>query len=154
MKEKNDKGVNCMVSNIHSMGLFGMDAFPVEVEADLSSGLPAFEIVGLPDASVRESRDRVRSSIRNSGFDFPVCRITVNLAPADMKKEGSLYDLPLLVSVLSAGGQIHADLEGSIFLGELSLSGEIRPVRGVLPMAIEAQKRGFSTLYVPSANAP
>ena len=109
MKEKNDKGVNCMVSNIHSMGLFGMDAFPVEVEADLSSGLPAFEIVGLPDASVRESRDRVRSSIRNSGFDFPVCRITVNLAPADMKKEGSLYDLPLLVSVLSAGGQIHAD---------------------------------------------
>lgn len=154
MKEKNDKGVNCMVSNIHSMGLLGMEAFPVEVEADLSSGLPAFEIVGLPDASVRESRDRVRSSIRNSGFDFPVCRITVNLAPADMKKEGSLYDLPLLVSVLSAGGQIHADLEGSIFLGELSLSGEIRPVRGVLPMAIEAQKRGFSTLYVPSANAP
>ena len=154
MKEKNDKGVNCMVSNIHSMGLLGMDAFPVEVEADLSSGLPAFEIVGLPDTSVRESRDRVRSSIRNSGFDFPVCRITVNLAPADMKKEGSVYDLPLLVSVLSAGGQIHADLEGSIFLGELSLSGEIRPVRGVLPMAIEAQKRGFSTLYVPSANAP
>ena len=91
-----------MVSNIHSMGLFGMDAFSVEVEADLSSGLPAFEVVGLPDASVRESRDRVRSSIRNSGLDFPVCRITVNLAPADMKKEGSVYDLPLLAAILSA----------------------------------------------------
>lgn len=143
-----------MVSNIHSMGLFGMDAFSVEVEADLSSGLPAFEVVGLPDASVRESRDRVRSSIRNSGLDFPVCRITVNLAPADMKKEGSVYDLPLLAAILSASGQIQADLKNSVFLGELSLSGEIRPIRGVLPMAIEARKRGFSTLYVPADNAP
>ncbi len=143
-----------MVANVHSMGLFGMDAFPVEVEADLSNGLPAFEIVGLPDASVRESRDRVRSSLKNSGFDFPVCRITVNLAPADRKKEGSVYDLPLLTAILLATGQIQADLEHSIFLGELSLSGEIRPIRGVLPMAIEAQKKGYTTLYVPAKNAP
>ena len=143
-----------MVANVHSMGLFGMDAFPVEVEADLSNGLPAFEIVGLPDASIRESRDRVRSSLKNSGFDFPVCRITVNLAPADRKKEGSIYDLPLLTAILLATGQIQADLEHSIFLGELSLSGEIRPIRGVLPMAIEAQKKGYTTLYVPAKNAP
>ena len=106
-----------MVANVHSMGLFGMDAFPVEVEADLSNGLPAFEIVGLPDASVRESRDRVRSSLKNSGFDFSCLPHYVNLAPADRKKEGSVYDLPLLTAILLATGQIQADLEHSIFLG-------------------------------------
>lgn len=142
-----------MVSHLFSMGIFGMDAFPVEVETDLSSGLPAFEVVGLPDAAVKESRDRVRSAVKNCGFDFPVSRITVNLAPADKRKEGPIYDLPLLVSLLQASGQISAVPQGSVFLGELSLSGEVRPVRGVLPMAIQAKKQGFHRLFLPQANA-
>ncbi len=142
-----------MVSQIYSMGLYGMDAFPVEVEADLSSGLPAFEIVGLPDAAVKESRDRVRSALKNCGCDFPVSRITVNLAPADKRKEGPLYDLPILIALLKASGQLAADLADSVFAGELSLTGEARPVRGVLPMAIAARENGFQKLYVPAQNA-
>ena len=142
-----------MVAQLYSMGIYGMDAFPVEVEADLSSGLPAFEVVGLPDAAVKESRDRVRSAMKNCGYKFPVSRITVNLAPADKKKEGTLYDLPLLVALMKASGQLAADLSGSVFLGELSLSGQTRPVRGVLPMVMEARKRGFRSCYVPRENA-
>ncbi len=142
-----------MVSRIYSMGLYGMDAFPVGVEADLSQGLPSFEIVGLPDAAVKESRDRVRAAMKNCGYEFPVSRITVNLAPADKKKEGPIYDLPLLVALLKASRQLDCGTEGSIFLGELSLSGEVRPVRGVLPMAIAAKERGFQRMFVPRANA-
>lgn len=142
-----------MVSHLYSMGLYGMDAFPVEVEADLSSGLPSFEVVGLPDAAVKESRDRVRAAMKNCGFDFPVSKITVNLAPADKRKEGPIYDLPLFIALMKASGQLNADLEGSVFIGELSLNGKLRPVRGILPMAIRARKDGFKRLFVPQQNA-
>ncbi|XOQ44925.1 MAG: ATP-dependent protease [Clostridium sp.] len=142
-----------MVSHLYSMGLYGMDAFPVEVEADLSSGLPSFEVVGLPDAAVKESRDRVRAAMKNCGFDFPVSKITVNLAPADKRKEGPIYDLPVLIALMKASGQLDANLEGSVFIGELSLNGKLRPVRGILPMAIRARKDGFKRLFVPQQNA-
>lgn len=142
-----------MVAKIFSMGLFGMEAFPVEVEADLSAGLPAFEVVGLPDAAVRESRDRVRSAVKNGGYDFPVSRITMNLAPADKRKEGSLYDLPLFVSLLQASGQIHSCSPKAVFIGELSLTGDLRPVRGVLPMLLKAAELGFEQAYLPFENA-
>ena len=143
-----------MVSLLHSMGLYGMDAFAVEVEADISRGLPGFDLVGLPDAAVKESRERVRSALKNCGFDFPVARITVNLAPADKRKEGPIYDLPVLIAVLRASGQLAADLRDSAFAGELSLSGEIRPVKGILPMAIAAKAAGFANFFVPAENAP
>lgn len=142
-----------MVEKTYSMGLYGLEAFPVEVEADLSQGLPAFELVGLPDAAVKESRDRVRSALKNCGFEFPVSRITMNLAPADKKKEGPIYDLPLLVSLLKASRQLCCHTEDAIFLGELSLSGELRPIRGLLPMADKAREEGFKRLYVPAENA-
>ncbi|HEX3016346.1 MAG TPA: YifB family Mg chelatase-like AAA ATPase [Caproicibacter sp.] len=142
-----------MVSQIFSMGLYGMDAFPVQVEADLSAGLPSFEVVGLPDAAVKESRDRVRAAMKNCGYDFPVSRITVNLAPADKRKEGPIYDLPLLIALMKASGQLDSELRDSIFVGELSLTGETRSVRGILPMAIAAKERGFLKLYVPQDNA-
>lgn len=142
-----------MVAKIYSMGLFGMEAFPVEVEADLSQGLPAFELVGLPDAAVKESRDRVRSALKNCGFEFPVSRITMNLAPADKKKEGPIYDLPLLISLLKATHQLSCHTDDAILLGELSLSGELRPIRGVLPMADKAKQAGFRRMYVPAENA-
>lgn len=142
-----------MVSQLYSMGLFGMDAFTVEVEADISSGLPSFEVVGLPDAAVKESRDRVRSAMKNCGFEFPLGRITVNLAPADKRKEGPIYDLPLFIAVMKASGQLRAELNDSVFIGELSLKGELRPVRGILPMAITAKGAGFKRLFIPEANA-
>lgn len=143
-----------MVSRVYSMGLYGMDAFVVAVEADISVGLPGFDVVGLPDASVKESRDRVRSAMKNCGFDFPVHKITVNLAPADKRKEGPIYDLPLLITLIKASGQLNAELDDSVFLGELSLTGETRPIKGVLPMAIKAKEQGFKKLYVPEANSP
>lgn len=130
-----------------------MDAFAVEVEADISIGLPGFDVVGLPDASVKEARDRVRSALKNCGFEFPVHKITVNLAPADKRKEGPIYDLPLLIALLKASGQLAVDLDDSVFLGELSLTGEIRPVKGILPMTMKAQEEGFKNIYVPEANA-
>ena len=142
-----------MVSKAFSMGLFGMHAFLVEVEADLSAGLPAFDLVGLPDTAVKESRNRVRSALKNCGFDFPVSHITMNLAPADKRKEGPIYDLPLLVALLKATGQLNANTDNCIFVGELSLSGSLRPVRGVLSMAIEAAKLGFKHMFVPVENA-
>ncbi len=142
-----------MVEKVFSMGLFGMQAFPVEVEADLSAGLPAFDLVGLPDTAVKESRDRVRAALKNCGFEFPVSHITMNLAPADKRKEGPIYDLPLLISLLRVTGQLRADLHDSVFVGELSLGGELRPVHGVLSMALEAARRGFRRFYVPFANA-
>ncbi|WP_322202417.1 YifB family Mg chelatase-like AAA ATPase [Acutalibacter intestini] len=142
-----------MVAKTHSMGTYGMEAFPVEVETDLSSGLPGFEVVGLPDAAVKESRDRVRAAIRNCGFDFPIGRVTINLAPADKRKEGPIYDLALLLSLLMASGQLPRQADDAVFLGELSLSGQVRQVRGVLAMAAKAKEAGFRRLFVPAANA-
>lgn len=142
-----------MVSKLYSIGVFGIETFTVEVEADISTGLPAFDIVGLPDTAVKESRGRVRSAAKNCGLQFPISRVTVNLAPADIKKEGAIYDLPVLMAVLSAAGQITAELGDTAFIGELSLTGEIRPVRGLLAMAIHAKNSGFKRFFIPSGNA-
>lgn len=148
------QGVHLMFSKVYSMGVYGMEAYKVEVEADISRGLPSFDIVGLPDIAVKESRDRVRASIKNCGFNFPVSRIIVNLAPADKKKTGSDYDLPILISILASSGIINsAPLSDSIFLGELSLSGELRPIHGVLSMAMMAKELGFKKVFVPLENA-
>ena len=138
---------------INSLGCVGIDAYGVKVEADVDNGFPGFDIVGLPDISVKESRDRVKAAMRNSGFEFPVARVTINLAPADIRKEGPLYDLPILMSVLSVSRQIPSIPEGSAFIGELSLSGEVRSVKGVLAMAIEARDLGLKSLFIPKANA-
>ena len=143
-----------MVCSICSLGLHGVSGYPVSAECDLSSGLPAFTVVGLPDAAVSEARERVRAAIQNSGFSFPVSRITVNLAPAHVKKAGTLYDLPILVGILAAGGQLKLPREKSAFLGELSLSGRLRPCAGMLPMALSAKEEGVEALYVPKDNAP
>ncbi len=137
---------------MNSMGLMGVNGFVVTVEADLSSGLPGFDVVGLPGSAVRESRDRVRAALKNCGFEYPVSRITVNLAPADIRKEGSVYDLPLLLAILKATGQFTAPLDDAAFLGELSLTGEVRAVRGALPMVIAARDAGLSRVFLPKAN--
>ena len=125
-----------MYSVTRSFGLKGLNGFAVAVEADVSGGLPAFSIVGLPDSAVRESADRVRAAIKNLGFKFPDRRITINLAPADVRKTGPVYDLPLLLAVLSSAGQIEPPPEEAAFLGELARDGSLRPVSGVLPMAL------------------
>ncbi len=142
-----------MLNKLYSMGVSGMDAFLVEVETYVSGGLPRFDIVGLPDTAVKESKERVRSSIKNQGYEYPVSRITVNLAPADVKKTGPLYDLPILLSILLAEqkGKVHT--ADSIFIGELSLSGDVRPAVGILPMVIGARQLGFKKIYVPAQNA-
>ena len=135
-----------MVRSIRSLGLQGVTGYPVAAECDLSGGLPAFTVVGLPDAAVNEARERVRSAIKNCGFTFPVSRITVNLAPAHLKKVGTLYDLPMLVGILAAGGQIMLPDGDCAFLGELSLSGQLRPCAGMLSMALAAKREGISAL--------
>ena len=135
------------------MGLFGMDSYMVQVEADLSQGLPRFDIVGLPDAAISEAKNRVRSAIKNTGFAFPVSRITVNLAPADTRKEGSVYDLPILMALLKAGRQINFDSDNMAFIGEVALDGLVRRVDGALPMVITAAKNGIKTVFVPTENA-
>ncbi len=142
-----------MVAKIKSLGLIGLDAFLVTIEADLATGLPAFDVVGLPDASVKESRNRVKSALKNCNFEFPTNKITINLAPADIKKEGSIYDLPILIAILIASGQLDSKIESSAFLGELSLSGELCPVKGVLPMTIKAKELGINNLFVPAQNS-
>ncbi len=142
-----------MFTRVQSFGLFGIEAYPVQVEADIATGLPSFDIVGLADTAVKESRDRVRSAMKNCGFKFPVSRITVNLAPADKRKEGSIYDLPVLVALLKASSQLKCETDNSAFLGEVSLDGQVRPINGLLAMAIEAQKRGIENLFVPHSNA-
>ena len=149
---KNIDGGKLMVERINGMGLAGIDAYKVDVEAAISQGLPAFDVVGLPDAAVKESRDRVRSSMKNCGFEFPLGHITVNLAPADIKKVGPLYDLPIFIALMKLSGQLAADTENAVFIGELSLSGEVHSVNGVLPMVIEAQKLGFRRIFVPHDN--
>lgn len=142
-----------MVCSVRSLGLHGVSGYPVSAECDLSGGLPAFTVVGLPDAAVNEARERVRAAIKNCGFTFPVSRITVNLAPAHLKKVGTLYDLPMLVGILTAGGQLKLREENCAFLGELSLSGRLRPCAGMLPMALTAKREGIGALYVPEDNA-
>lgn len=142
-----------MFSRLKSVGLFGIDSYMIEVEADISTGLPAFDIVGLPDTAVKESRDRVRAAIKNCGYKFPVSRITINLAPADLKKEGSIYDLPVLIAILKASGQLKAELNDSIFVGELSLDGRVRPSGGILAIAITALNNKIKNVFVPAENA-
>ena len=142
-----------MFARVNSLGIYGMEVFPVTVEADISGGLPRFDVVGLPDSAVSESRDRVRSAIKNCGFTFPVSRITVNLAPADKRKEGPVYDLAMFITLLLASEQLDAATDGYAFLGELSLDGKIRHVNGVLPMVISACQNGFHSIFVPEVNA-
>ena len=143
-----------MLAAVRSAALSGLDAVPVVIEVDVSFGLPGLTLVGLPDASVRESRDRVRSAIRNSGFDFPSQRVTVNLAPADVRKAGAAFDTPIALGVLAATGVLHQRLwPDGLLLGELSLDGGLQPTRGVLPIAAAARREGFDWLLLPSANA-
>ncbi len=142
-----------MFSRIRSLGVSGVGGYEVSVEVNISSGLPAFDIVGLPDAAVKESRERVRAAIKNNGFKFPVSRMTVNLAPADKKKAGTVYDLPLLIGILTATEDLKQTPEDCAFIGELSLTGELRPVPGALPMAMAAERVGIKTLFVPEENA-
>ncbi|MFA9381706.1 MAG: YifB family Mg chelatase-like AAA ATPase, partial [Acetanaerobacterium sp.] len=146
-------GGDGLFARLDSIGLFGVDAYGVSVEADVARGMPSFDIVGLPDASVREARDRVRAAVKNNGFEFPLGRIIVNLAPADVKKAGPLYDLPILLSVLCASGAVTLPDVKTAYIGELSLSGEVKPVNGVLPMAIFARENGFARLFIPADNA-
>lgn len=142
-----------MYATVASVSVVGLTAHPVQVEVDIAEGLPVFTIVGLPDTTVQESRERVKSAIRNAGFQFPPHRITVNLAPADLRKEGVFFDLPVAIGILKASGQIEASLEGYVFLGELSLEGTLRAVHGVLPaVAGLAAADGSHTYVVPQQN--
>ncbi len=144
-----------MFSKINSIGIFGMDAFMVEVEADanMRAEMPQFNIVGLPDTAVKEARDRVRSAMRNCHFSFPPSKVIVNLAPADVKKAGAVYDLPILLSILASFGRIKLDVSDAAFVGELSLDGSVKPAFGMLPMAICAKEHGIKRLFVPYENA-
>lgn len=142
-----------MFVRVNSIGIIGMNSFGVGVEASIERGMPRFDLVGLPDTAVSESRDRVRSAIKNSGFQYPDGRVTVNLTPADIRKEGPMYDLPILVALLVASGQMNCDLKSCAFFGELSLSGKVRKVSGALPMVIKAKELGIKEVYLPVANA-
>ena len=142
-----------MFSTIKSLGVSGIGGYLVSVEVYITNGLPHFEVVGLPDAAVKEARERVHAAVKNSGFRFPVSRLTVNLAPADKKKTGTVYDLPILVGILAASGDIVQPDADTAFIGELGLSGELRPVQGTLPMALAAERAGIKKLFVPAENA-
>ena len=143
-----------MLASLRSAAVFGVDAYPVHIEVDVSFGLPHFTMVGLPDATVRESRDRVRSAIRNSGFAFPPHRITVNLAPADVRKAGSSFDLPIALGLLATSGELtRRAIDDTVVLGELSLDGGINGIRGVLPIAVAARRLGLRRLLLPPQNA-
>jgi len=142
-----------MLAQVKSCSIFGLESFLVDVEVDISSGLPAFDIVGLPDVAVRESRERVRAAIKNQNFDFPIKRITLNLAPADIRKEGPHFDLPIALGILAATSQMSIEaLTDYAIIGELSLDGKVRPVNGVLPMAIEIKEKGLKGVVVPLEN--
>lgn len=143
------------IAKVKSCAVFGLEAYPVEVEVDIGRGLPSFSIVGLPDKAIDESKDRVRSAIKNSGLFFPDKRLTVNLAPADIKKEGPTYDLPIAVSILLAGEQIGQESidKNDIFIGELSLSGELRPVAGILPSIMAAKEWRANRIFIPAENS-
>lgn len=143
-----------MLAIVKSMALHGLDGYLVDVEVDVSNGLPFWEIVGLPDVSVKEAKDRVKTAIKNSGIDFQSHRIIVNLAPADTKKEGSSFDLPIAIGMLAATENIkYESLKDRAFIGELSLDGKVNKVNGVLPMCIEAKKLGIKEVIVPVENA-
>ena len=142
-----------MISKINSFALYGLEGKAVEIEVDINNGLPSFEIVGLADTTVKESKERVRSAIKNSGRNFPTKKITANFAPADIKKEGSAFDLPLAVGLLKASAQLLAETEDTVFLGELSLDGKLRKINGVLPILIAAKEEGFNKFILPFENA-
>ena len=144
-----------MFSKMNSTGIFGIDSYMIEVEADVSPSLPSFDIVGLPDIAVKESRDRIRATIKNNGYVIPNSRITVNLAPADIKKTGSMYDFPTLLAILVASKQLNpaVNTDEYAFIGELSLDGHVRGVNGLLAMAIEAKNSGIKKFFVPAVNA-
>ena len=141
-----------MLAQVHSCAVIGLDAQAVHVEVDIASGLEKVTLVGLPDTAVRESSERVRAAITNSGFFYPQHRLTINLAPADLRKEGPAYDLPIAVGLLMATEQLWP-VDNAAFLGELSLDGAVRHTDGVLPMAVVARDHGIQTLYVPAADA-
>lgn len=145
--------IKAMLAKVVTCAVVGLDGYMVQVEVDISPGLPAFHIVGLPDEAIQEARERVRGAIRNSGFTFPGRRITANLAPADVKKEGPAYDLPIAVGILLATEQIAADVSRIVFLGELSLDGALRHTSGILPMVGLAHQQGFVDIVVPSIDA-
>lgn len=148
-----EEGVKKMFVKVNSIGLFGMKSFGIGVEASIERGMPRIDIVGLPDAAVSESKDRVRSAMKNSGFKYPDMRITVNLTPADIKKEGPVYDLPILVALLIGSDQLRCNIENSAFIGEISLSGKVRNLKGTLPMVIKARELGLKEIYVPAGNS-
>ena len=141
-----------MIAKIQSYTLIGLEGVPVTVEADISKGMPAYDMVGLPDTAVKESKERVRSAVRNSALEFPLHKITVNLAPASVKKEGSAFDLPVAISLLCAEGSLQANTDGIVFLGELALNGDLRAVKGVLPTLISARDKGFTKFVIPYDN--
>jgi magnesium chelatase family protein len=143
-----------MLAKVFSCAVIGLDGAIIEVEVDISRGLPSFTIVGLPDTAVQESRERVRAAIKNSGLAFPGTRLTVNLAPADLRKEGPAYDLPIALGILMANDQLWADLSSCLFVGELSLDGTVRHVDGILPMVSVARDEGFQRAFVPAVDAP
>jgi magnesium chelatase family protein len=144
-----------MLARVHSAAILGVDAYEVQVEVDITRGIHSFNIVGLPDAAIRESRDRTAAAIRNSGFQFPMERVTINLAPADVRKEGPAFDLPIALGLLLASGQINVDdLDQTVVIGELSLDGAVRPVSGALPMALGAKEWGKRSIVVPAGNGP
>lgn len=143
-----------MLAKVHSCAVVGLDAEPIDVEVDIASGLERVTLVGLPDTAVRESSERVRAAITNSGFFFPQHRLTINLAPADLRKEGPAYDLPIALGILAATRQLMANLDDALILGELSLDGSVRHVNGVLPMASMAKAAGYQRLFVPASDAP
>ena len=143
-----------MLARVNSSAVVGLDAVPVEVEIDIASqGLPSFTIVGLPDKAVEEAKERVRSAIKNSGADFPAKRITVNLAPADLPKEGPSYDLPIALGILLASEQLKSNIEDAIFMGELSLDGRLRHTNGVLPQVLLAKEKKLKKIFLPLINA-
>ncbi len=143
-----------MLAKVLSFGILGIDAYPVDIEVDVANGLPSVSIVGLPDSAIKESKERVRAGIKNSGFDYPVNKITVNMAPADIKKEGSAFDLPIALGILAASEQINIEtLKSYYFIGELSLNGELRPVKGALAMALALKKKKVKNIVLPETNA-
>lgn len=143
-----------MLAKVASAALVGLDAIPIEVEVDIASqGLPSFTIVGLPDKAVEEARERVRAALKNAGADFPAKRITVNLAPADLPKEGPSYDLPIAVGILIASGQLQTDIKNALFMGELALDGKLRHTNGVLPITLLAREKHIANIFVPTSNA-
>ena len=142
-----------MICSVKTLGIAGIHGAQVVAECYISNGLPGFDIVGLPDAAVKEARERVRAAAKNSGLHFPTSRITVNLAPANLKKAGTHYDLPILLSIMAAAGGVRRPKSTSAFIGEVSLDGQLRPVNGVLPMALAAKREGIQALFVPYENA-